>query len=59
MENYMKWIDDGFKIGIHDDDMPVYKCPFCNKRTFVLPFGKSNNANFCPNCGEDLREDKE
>ena len=54
MVNFGNWIDDGFKIGIHDDDLPVYKCKFCKKRVFVLPISKDAKAYYCPNCGKDM-----
>lgn len=54
MSDFGNWIDDGFKIGINDDDLPVYKCKFCRKRVFVLPISKDAKAYYCPNCGKDM-----
>ncbi|MBO7735656.1 MAG: hypothetical protein J6S67_24025 [Methanobrevibacter sp.] len=56
MDNFGNWIDDGFKIGIKDDNLPVYKCKFCKKRVFVLIIDKSEKANYCPVCGKDMFE---
>lgn len=54
MDNFGNWIDDGFKIGIHEDVLPAYKCKFCQKRIFVLPISQNARANYCPNCGKDM-----
>ena len=54
MDNFGNWIDDGFKIGIHEDVLPVYKCKFCKNRVFVLIINKSKKANYCPVCGKDM-----
>lgn len=54
MNNFGNWIDDGFKVGIHDDNLPVYKCKFCKSRVFILILDKSKKANRCPVCGEDM-----
>lgn len=54
MSNFGNWIDDGFKVGIHNDSIPVYKCKFCKKRILVIPVGENTKANYCPNCGKDM-----
>lgn len=54
MDNFGNWIDEGIKIGIKNDNLPVYKCKFCKKRVFVLIIDKSEKANHCPVCGKDM-----
>lgn len=54
MDNFGNWIDDRFKIGIHNDNLPVYKCKFCKSRVFIIILDKSKKANHCLVCGEDM-----
>lgn len=54
MSDFANWIDDGYKVGIHNNSIPVYKCKFCKKRILVLPVGVDAKANYCPVCGKDM-----
>lgn len=54
MDNFGNWINDGFKISLNNDSLPVYRCKFCRKRVFVLPISKDAKAYYCPNCGKDM-----
>lgn len=49
-----KWID-------HSDeyDGGYYECSVCGEPwVFIEGTPKENNANFCPNCGAEMREDE-
>ena len=40
-------------IGISEvTGLKIYKCNVCNKRTY-------GSQNFCPNCGADMRKEKQ
>lgn len=56
-----EWIDKGEWIAVEDDCENIYwECSNCED-AFYLEVGtpKSNNYNYCPNCGADMRGDKD
>ena len=54
---YKKWIDTEDTAIINGVDVNILMCPKCESRVIVLPMDNSE-ANFCPNCGADLRDEE-
>ena len=53
------WVDEGFLKDYPKKDINCYhlfRCPFCGclHRAKVCDDGRLLNANYCPNCGQDM-----